>query len=201
MGCQLFLYHINRELLDKFWQVTLNGDSVDNRADAGNIILKEVQELKLMEEKVIGAYRGFDLATLKDALGAKKIVLKGESDYDTEISISPVGLIVRLEDLFEGIPEKQTFLEKKISDYERDMESSKEQYERPFEYEEKLNQKIARQSELNNMLYLENGKAMDEDLGGVEESERSKDIGKNNIGKESINKDADRGEEHGTVKI
>ena len=33
---------INRELLDKFWQVTLNGDSVDNRADAGNIILKEV---------------------------------------------------------------------------------------------------------------------------------------------------------------
>lgn len=154
-----------------------------------------------MEEKVIGAYRGFDLATLKDALGAKKIVLKGESDYDTEISISPVGLIVRLEDLFEGIPEKQTFLEKKISDYERDMESSKEQYERPFEYEEKLNQKIARQSELNNMLDLENGKAMDEDLGGVEESERSKDIGKNNIGKESINKDVDRGEEHGTVKI
>ncbi|MFR8105570.1 hypothetical protein [Eubacterium sp.] len=174
---------------------------MDNRADAGNIILKEMQELKLMEEKVIGAYRGFDLAILKDALGAKKIVLKGESDYDTEISISPVGLIVRLENLFEGIPEKQTFLEKKISDYERDMESSKEQYERPFEYEEELNQKLARQSELNNMLDLENGKAMDEDLGGLEENEISKDIGKNDIGKESMNKDADRGDEYGTVKI
>ena len=94
-----------------------------------------------MEEKVIGEYLGFDLAILKDALGAKKIALKGESDYDTEISTSAVGLIVRLENLFEGISEKQTFLEKKISDYERDMESSKEQYERPFEYEEELNQK------------------------------------------------------------
>ena len=154
-----------------------------------------------MEEKVIGESLGFDLAILKDALGAKKIALKGESDYDTEISTSAVGLIVRLENLFEGIPEKQTFLEKKISDYERDMESSKEQYERPFEYEEELNQKLARQSELNNMLDLENGKAMDEDLGGLEENEISKDIGKNDIGKESMNKDADRGDEYGTVKI
>ena len=51
------------------------------------------------------------------------------------------------------------------------------------------------------MLDLENGKSMDEDLGGLEESEMSKDIGKNNIGKESMNKDADRGDEYGTVKI
>lgn len=64
-----------------------------------------------------------------------------------------------------------------------------------------LNQKLARQSELNNMLDLENGKAMDEDLGGLEENEISKDIGKNDIGKESMNKDADRGDEYGTVKI
>lgn len=92
-------------------------------------------------------------------------------------------------------------MEKKISDYERDMESSKGQYRRPFEYEEELNQKLARQSELNNMLDLENGKSMDENLGGLEENERSKDIGKNDIGKESMNKDADRGDEYGTVKI
>ena len=45
---------------------------MDNRADAGNIILKEVQELKGMEEKVIGEYRGFDLVIFKDALGLKK---------------------------------------------------------------------------------------------------------------------------------
>ena len=181
--------------------ITLNGDYIDNRSDAGNIILKEVQELKLMEEKVIGAYRGFDLAILKDTLGAKKIVLKGASDYDTEISTSPVGLIVRLENLFEGITEKEAFLEKKISDYERDMESSKKQYERPFEYEEELNRKLARQSELNNMLDLENDKSMDEDLGGLEEKDMSKDIGKNHIEKESINRNADRGDEYGTVKI
>lgn len=92
---------VGEELLKQSdFTITLNGNFMDNRADAGNIILKEVQELKGMEEKVIGEYRGFDLVIFKDALGVKKIALKGESDYDTEISSSPVGLIVRLEILF-----------------------------------------------------------------------------------------------------
>ena len=77
----------------------------------------------------------------------------------------------------------EAFLEKKISDYERDMESSKEQYEKPFEYEEELNQKTARQSELNNMLDLENGKAVDEDMGGLKEEVVLQDIHQNEIGK------------------
>lgn len=175
---------VEAELLKQSdFAITLNGRVMDNRADAGNMIISEVMELKLMEEKVIGEYQGFELAVLKDTLGGKKVVLKGASDYDTEISTSPVGLIVRLENLFEGIPEKEMFLEKKISDYERDMESSKEQYEKPFEYEEELNQKISRQSELNNMLDLENGKAMDEELGGLKEEVVLQDIHQNERGK------------------
>ena len=74
---------VGEELLKQVdFTITLNSNFMDNRADAGNIILKEVQELKGMEEKVIGEYRGFDLVIFKDALGLKKIALKGESDYD-----------------------------------------------------------------------------------------------------------------------
>ena len=81
------------------------------------------------------------------------------------------------------------------------MESSKEQYEGPFEYEEELNQKLARQNELNNMLDLEKGKSMDENLNELRKMKRRKKVKRNNVGKENINKNADRGEEHGTVKI
>ena len=69
------------------------------------------------------------------------------------------------------------------------MESSKEQYEKPFECEEELNQKIARQSELNNMLDLENGRAMDEDLGGLKEEVVLQDIHQNDIGKATIGRE------------
>ena len=181
------------------FEIVLNGIFTDNRADAGNMIIEQIQELKIMEEKVLGSYHGFGLSVLEDESGRKKFVLKGASNYDTEISTSPVGLIVRLENLFEGIPERD-ILKKKIEDYERDMESLKEQYGRPFEYEEELNRKLARQSEINNMLDLENGKVVKENL-DVGEKERSKDIEKDDIGKENINKDADRGEEYGTVKM
>lgn len=141
---------------------------------------------------MIGEYRGFELAVLKDMLGDKKIVLKSASDYDTEISASPVGLIVRLEILFEGVLERKIFFEKKIFDYERDMETSKEQYEKPFEYEEELSQKIARQSELNNMLDLENGKAMVENLGGLKVEVVLQDIHQNVIGKATIGQEPKR---------
>ena len=141
---------------------------------------------------MIGEYRGFELAVLKDMLGGKKIVLKSASDYDTEISASPLGLIVRLEILFEGVPERKIFFEKKIFDYERDMETSKEQYEKPFEYEEELSQKIARQSELNNMLDLENGKAMVENLGGLKVEVVLQDIHQNEIGKATIGQEPKR---------
>ena len=71
---------VGEELLKQAdFTITLNGNFMDNRADAGNIILKEVHELKGMEEKFIGVYRGFDLVIFKDALGLKKIALKGES--------------------------------------------------------------------------------------------------------------------------
>ena len=70
-------------------------------------------------------------------------------------------------------PENVEFLEKKISQYKRDMESSKAEYEKPFEYEKELNAKIKRQYELNTELDLENGKAVDVDLGGIDEEMRN----------------------------
>ena len=50
------------------------------------------------------------------------------------------------------------------------MEASRIQYEKPFEYEQELKTKLARQYELNTELDLENKKVVDMDLGGVEDS-------------------------------
>lgn len=53
--------------------------------------------------------------------------------------------------------------------YESDMEASRLQYANPFEYEDKLKRKLARQYELNAELDLENGKVKDLDLSGAED--------------------------------
>lgn len=72
--------------------------------------------------------------------------------------------MVKIENLFNGIQDNVEFLEKKIERYKLDLAASKEEYEKPFMYEEELKQKIARQNELNAQLDLENGKVDDMDL-------------------------------------
>ena len=67
------------------------------------------------------------------------------------------------------------FLEKKIEQYYHDLDSSKEEYEKPFAYKKELQEKLARQFELNAQLDLENAKVADADLGGLDESKDSPD--------------------------
>ncbi len=67
-----------------------------------------------------------------------------------------------------------TFLEKKIEQYQNDLEASKAEYDKPFAYSEELNEKLARQCELNAQLDLENSKAVDADLSGPEEERESR---------------------------
>lgn len=73
-----------------------------------------------------------------------------------QMSNSPVGCMVKLENCFNGMDGNIEFLEKKLEQYRRDMEQAKAEYEKPFAYEEELKSKTARQFELNIMLDLEN---------------------------------------------
>ena len=67
------------------------------------------------------------------------------------------------------------FLEKKIEQYQNDLDASKAEYDKPFAYSEELNEKLARQCELNAQLDLENAKAVDSDLRGPEEEREADD--------------------------
>ena len=78
------------------------------------------------------------------------------------MSTSPVGNMIKLDNLFNNLNEKEEFLKKKIEQYKRDMESSKSEYEKPFAYEKELSDKQKRQAELNAMLDLE--KNIDEEI-------------------------------------
>lgn len=62
--------------------------------------------------------------------------------------------MVKLENLLGGMAEELDFLTKKIEQYERDLEQSKLEYEKPFAQEAELSEKITRLNELNVSLTL-----------------------------------------------
>ena len=154
--------------------ITIGNAKYTERVDGGTVMLEAVSRCKNGETSHLGEFKGFELLVEKNFIGVNYLVLRGKSDYKTELSTSPVGNMVKLENLLGGMSENLDFLIEKIRQYERDLEQSRLDYEKPFAQEAELTEKIARLNELNVQLDLENGKTEDIDLAGQEKEEASR---------------------------
>ena len=166
----------DKELIDNpEFAITIGKATYTERVDGGTMMLEAISKCKTGETTAIGKFHGFELLVEKNFLGVNYMVLRGKTEYKAELSTSPVGSMVKLENLFNGLHENIDFLEKKIEQYQNDLEASKTEYDKPFAYSEELNEKLARQCELNAQLDLENAKAVDADLSGPEEEREADD--------------------------
>lgn len=164
-----------KELIDNpDFTITIGNATYTERVDGGTTMLEAISKCKTGETTSIGKFHGFELLVEKNFLSINYMVLRGKTEYKAELSTSPVGSMVKLENLFNGLHENVDFLEKKIEQYQNDLEASKAEYDKPFAHSAELEEKLARQCELNAQLDLENAKAMDADLGGPDE-EKSED--------------------------
>ena len=166
----------DKELIENpDFAITIGKATYTERVDGGTMMLEAISKCKTGETTAIGKFHGFDLLVEKNFLGINYMVLRGKTEYKAELSTSPVGSMVKLENLFNGLHENVDFLEKKIEQYQNDLEASKAEYDKPFAYSEELEQKLARQCELNAQLDLENSKAVDADLSGPEEEREAEE--------------------------
>ena len=150
--------------------ITLNGAKFTERVDGGTVMLEAVSRCKNGETTHLGEFKGFELLAEKNFIGVNYLVLRGKTDHKVELSTSPVGNMVKLENLLGGMSEELDFLIKKIEQYERDLEQSKLEYEKPFAQETELYEKTTRLNELNVQLDLENGRAEDINIAGQEQN-------------------------------
>lgn len=146
--------------------ITIGKATFTERVDGGTVMLEAISKCKTGENTALGQYKGFILAVEKNFLDVSYLVLQGRTEYKAELSNSPVGNMVKIENLFNNIQSNEEYLLQKIEQYETNMEESRIQYEKPFAYDEELKAKIARQYELNAALDLENKKVADMDLSG-----------------------------------
>ena len=154
--------------------ITIMGVKFKERVDGGTSMLEAVSKCKNGETTHLGEFKGFQLLVEKNFIGVNYLVLRGKTDHKAELSTSPVGNMVKLENLLGGMAEELDFLTKKIEQYERDLEQSKVEYEKPFAQEAELSEMIARLNELNVQLDLENGRAEDVDQARQEKEEQSR---------------------------
>ena len=151
-------------LTEPDFAITIGKARFTERTDGGTVMLETVSKCNKGETTHIGEFKGFELLVEKNHIGVHYLVLRGRTDYKVDLSSSPVGNMVKLENLLGGISQNKVVLEERIAQYQRDMEQSKLEYEKPFAQEQELNEKIDRLNALNVELDLENNTTPDVDL-------------------------------------
>lgn len=141
------------------FSIRVGGMAFTERVDGGTAFLSAASQCRTGQTTEVAEYKGFAVLVEKNFMGADYLVLRGKTEYKADMSTSPVGCMTKLENLFNGIQEKINFLEERLEKYRLDMEQAEAEYKKPFQYEEELKTKLARQFELNNLLDMENRKS------------------------------------------
>lgn len=138
------------------FEISIHNRLYDERKQAGTKLLEEASACKIGERCLLGQYKGFDLFVEKCLMDGIDFILSGSMEHRTKLSTSPVGVIVRLENLLKDMHENIDFYQNRLEQYEKDKKQAQEEYQKPFVHEEELRGKLERQAELDILLNLDN---------------------------------------------
>lgn len=135
------------------FSITLDGTVYAERPQAGEVLLllSKVTELEHQAVK-IGEFKGFDILLSRSGFEHVNLHLRGTATYTVELGDSTLGNISRLENMLEKIPNRIEATKQQQQDTLNQIEAAKKEVGKPFEFEDRLNEFVVRQSEINSAL-------------------------------------------------
>ena len=143
--------------------------------------------MELNKEYSLGKYRGFELtmtnlgidSLFQNSSEARKVI-KIKSDYEISFDMLKVPTlnIKKINEKLDEIEELIKNEETKVQDLYRQQEECKKELEKPFEYQEKLEELLKRKNEIDTELKLDEDKsvsAISEETEETEETEGTED--------------------------
>jgi len=147
---------------EKFNSITINGEKIKDKKQAGEKLLEAIKGVHVNEGKVIGEYRNFGLEVAYNSFANQyTFSLNGEAKHTGVLGTSADGNLTRLDNVLEKMPERLEQQEDKLLTTKEQLVNAKEELKKPFEQEQELQDKVLRLAELNKLL----------DMGEVEELE------------------------------
>jgi hypothetical protein len=145
---------------DKF-TIELDGQALDNRGIAGELILRRAEKLKnrFGDDVRIGRFAGFDLFLRPSFNNTVEVVLRGRNSYGARVTDTALGTIRSLEATVQGFEERATRLETDISDTQKRAKELESKVGAPFEKEERYRELTRRQGEIEEQLDLTKNQA------------------------------------------
>ena len=177
-------------LEEGFIGMTVRGDYLTDKENAGAALIDALKEAKIFESVNIGEYRGMQMYLSIEDFGKNHILtLKGKMSHRVELGKDPKGNLIRIENALNAIPEKLQSTETRLETFENQMADAKAELGKPFEREEELQHKSARLNELNIELNMDEHGGKEDmlmDDSAVAKSERPSVLEKLKAAKERI---------------
>lgn len=163
---------------DGFSPMKINGMIYTEKQEAGKKLLECIQNLKSMEVKVVGEYRGFNMEISFDSFSKNiKLKLKNKFSYSIDLGTDINGNITRINNCLDNIAKDIPHERELLDNTYFQLENAKQESQKEFPKEQELQEKLRKIEEINAELKInENEHEM---LGDEKEEKQDKSPDKN----------------------
>ena len=138
---------------DHFPPMTIEGVLHVEKKAAGSAILAACGNMKFGEIVELGQYRGFDLALSFDGFAnLHRLTLFGKITHSVELGSDIFGNITRIDNVLTGLGEALEKTQRNLANTEKQLQTAKEEVDRPFPQEQEYAEKSTRLRELDILL-------------------------------------------------
>ena len=141
---------------DGFSGMTIRGDVLTDKENAGAALLDAMKEAKGFEPVPIGSYRGFQMSLTLENFGKDYVLtLKGQMTHRVDLGKDARGNLVRIDNALNTIQNRLDSTKSQLENTYAQIENAKAELGKPFPQEEELQTKSARLTELNIALNID----------------------------------------------
>ena len=136
------------------FRMTLGGRTYVERSKAGDELAALVTKYMMSgdyqeyKSRAVGELNDFKIVLMHQG-ALVSLSLKANGHYTCDYSMSGLGGVTRLCNLYERIPEQIHGLNAELEQAKKQLSNAKEQYGKPFQYEEQLRAGLERQAQIN----------------------------------------------------
>ena len=136
------------------FRMTLGGRTYVERSKAGDELAALVTKYMMSDDyqeyksRAVGELNDFKIVLMHQG-ALVSLSLKANGHYTCDYSMSGLGGVTRLCNLYERIPEQIHGLNAELEQAKKQLANAKEQYGKPFQYEEQLRAGLERQAQIN----------------------------------------------------
>ena len=143
------------ELLKDDFKITIKGDTLTDKDNAGAAILEACKEVKNSDPVEIGSYKGFTmLLCYKGMMDGHQLALKGAMSHTVKLGLDARGNLTRIDNALNNMPQRLQSVEKELENLYNQQAAAKVEVQKPFMQEQELKDKTARLAVLDRELNM-----------------------------------------------